>query len=385
MISSTDVHTVNVGVGLSTRIGKTTRKLLLVISFTGFYRHNIFSEGAGAQGRNYLYKSLRLSTMSSSTCTPVSDNRTPCLHDGSSARQRKTRNKVNVTFAEPAVFLGVQSPGFRRFVPREVAVPSPMIEMGRSHTFEQKISRVDHGVGVRMSNEELMRRLKTANDKIRVKSDAFDLIYSQWQNTQHELYVKSKSEATLQARLALLEKRLQDKDAMIEELAFKLSFVEPSVGSTAARDGRCNEENGRPCRPSLARTPRFKRVGSPGSGSGHFPCRFDDDASEWNGRVRSTPLKTPPSGQSTVSNRGGLQRVDASPVKPFALTRSGFFSGLVFKSHRGVGNQDAESDKSTRTEVPANKHKARSKNNRRASLTNSFSFRRSFRGTGKEN
>ena len=372
--------------------------------------------------------------MSSSTCTPVADNLTARrLHDGSSARQRrpprpitaasspwktpflldpqtsfrgrlihfedkgsvddtrggfqqKTRNKVNVSFAAPNDALDFQSPSFRRAVPREVSVPSPVFEMKRRHVSERQSARADHGAGVHMPNEELVRRLKAANDKIRVKSDAFDLIYNQWQKTQHELHVKTKSEATLQARLALSEKRLQDKDAVIEELTFKLSFVEPSVGSEAVHGGRGEKENGRRCRPSLARTPRFKRVGSSVSGSvsGHFPRRSDDDASERNGNIRSIPLKTPPSNQSNISLCAGIQRIDDSPDKSFSLTKSGYFSGLAFKSRRDLVNQDDADDKSRRTEVPTHRQKARSKSNRRAALTNSFSFSRSFRGTRKK-
>ena len=373
-----------------------------------------------------------LSTMSSSTCTPVADNLTARRrHDGSSARQRrpprpitegpspwrtpfllepqtsfrqglphleetapgtrtcnsfqsKTRNKMNVSFADRTNVPLVSSPSFRRTVPHEVTVPASM--NGSEHanrTFERQSTVIEAGAGVRsmgMSNEELVRRLKTANDKVRVKSDAFDLIYSQWQSTQQELYEKKKSEAALQARLALLEKRLQDKDAVIEELAFKLSFVEPSDGAKPERVYQDGKENDRRCRPSLVRTPRFKRGNSPGSGSRRFPRHPGD---ELDSSTRSVQLRTPPCNQTTTSFRADVQERKSSPDESFSLTRSGFFSGLAFRSRRGVETADGD-DKSRRESVPGNKQNEHPKSNHQASLANSFSLSRSFRSLGKK-
>lgn len=370
--------------------------------------------------------------MSSSTCTPVADNLTARRrHDGSSARQRrpqrtiteapspwrtpfllepqtsfreglshlehsasinnsdntlllKTRNKMNVSFAEPAKVPGVQSPSFRRVVPREVTVP-PSTNGTRqtARTFERQGARVGIGAGIRstgFSNEELVRRLKEANDRIRVKSDAFDLIYSQWQSTQQELHDKKKSEAALHARLTLLEKRLQDKDAVIEEMSFKLSFGGPSVGAEQGRAHRDGYESGRRNRPSLVRTPRFKRGGSPGSGSGRFPGGSDE---ELDSSIRSIQLRTPSTNQSTTSFLAGIHEVEDSPDESFSLSRSGFFSGLAFSSRRDVGIRENDGE-SAPTISHGKKSKAQSKKNRRASLTNSFSFSRSFRGLGKK-
>ena len=231
--------------------------------------------------------------------------------------------------------------------------------------------------GQGLSNEELQRRLKDANGRVRAKSDAFDLIYSQWQKTQKELEQKTKSEATLQARLVLLEKRLQDKDAAIDELRFKLSLAEPALEGNGEE-----KENGRSRKPTLARTrehQRSRKSLSPRSEEANTMVprrRSDYHANEWKS------MQTPPSYRISagVPPAGLLEAKDSqeeSSMSTSPSSKRGFFAG--FYKFRG-GNHKNDEDKSACTEVPTNHKYLLAK--RRASFGTTFSLR-SFRGAGK--
>lgn len=67
--------------------------------------------------------------------------------------------------------------------------------------------------------EELQRRLKMANDQVNAKSDAFDLIYRQWQVTQTDLEQKTHEWESMALKV-------REKDRKIDNLQFRLFWAE---------------------------------------------------------------------------------------------------------------------------------------------------------------
>ena len=178
--------------------------------------------------------------------------------------------------------------------------------------------------------EELERQLKQARNEASAKSDAFDLIYCQWQLVQKDLD-KTKHEAES------MKAKLREKDALIDNLQFKLFWVESDMND--AREGLDVESDLQPLRPreNVTRTTSVR-----GGVRGAMVRRVEFAPGEEN-------MKTPIRPRTYQFDSAEKEMVAASQGrgsdKP--RKRSSFFSGL-FKSKKSIFNMSGTSTRRRR-------------------------------------